>query len=226
MRRRRPAVGLPDQSIDNGGVMSNPGSVPRFDVRKVDLEGSGVRLEPLDGSRHRRGLAAAIEDGELWKLPVTSVPAPEALGEFFASAEVAFDEGRELAFATIDLNGDRIAGSTRFRMIAAEHLRVEIGFTFLAASYQRTRVNTAAKLLMLRHAFGGWGVNRVEFLTDCLNEKSRNAILRIGAREEGVLRSHMVMRDGRIRDSVIFSIVRPEWPVVEERLAARLGSGG
>jgi RimJ/RimL family protein N-acetyltransferase len=201
------------------------GSVPGFAVEKVDLEGGGVRLEPLDESRHHEGLAAAIRDGELWKLPVTNVPHPDDLGPFFADAESAFAEGRELAFATIDLAAGRIAGSTRFRMIAAEHLRVEIGFTFLAAGYQRTRVNTTAKLLMLTHAFETWRVNRVEFLTDRLNDPSRTAILRIGAREEGLLRSHMVMRDGRIRDSVIFSIIRPEWPAVKAALESRLGSG-
>jgi len=205
-----------------GDRSSDPG--PGFAVRKLDLEGHGVRLEPLDEGRHREGLTAAIEDGELWKLPVTSVPHPDDLGGFFADAEGAFAEGRDLAFATIDLGGDRVVGSTRFRMIAPEHLRVEIGFTFIAASYQRTRVNTAAKLLMLEHAFENWGVNRVEFLTDELNEASRNAILRIGAGFEGKLRSHMVMRDGRIRDSVIFSITGPEWPAVKERLESRLGA--
>ena len=202
-----------------------PDSGPGFAVEKVDLEGHGVRLEPLEERRHRDGLASAILDGELWKLPVTSVPHPDDLGEFFADAELAFAQGRDLAFATIDVTADRVAGSTRFRMIAPEHLRVEIGFTFLAASYQRTRVNTAAKLLMLGHAFEAWGVNRVEFLTDDLNQPSRNAILRIGAGFEGKLRSHMVMRDGRIRDSVIFSIIRPEWPAVRERLEERLDAG-
>ncbi len=181
-----------------------------------------MRLEPLDRDRHLAGLAEAIEDGRLWEIPVTSVPAPEDLPRFFADAETAFAEGRELAFATIDSDGGQVIGSTRFRMIEAAHRRVEIGLTFIAASFQRTAANTEAKLLMLNHAFTVWNVNRVEFLTDELNTKSRNAIERIGARQEGILRSHMVMRDGRIRDSVIFSIVREEWPGVEERLTARL----
>lgn len=107
-------------------------------------------------------------------------------------------------------------------MVEVAHRRVEIGFTFIAAGFQRTAVNTEAKLLMLRHAFDVWNVNRVEFLTDVLNTKSRNAIERIGARQEGILRSHMIMRDGRIRDSVIFSIVREEWSAVEGQLTARL----
>ena len=197
-----------------------------FEVEKVVLEGRHVKLEPLDSVRHLTGLAEAIGDGRLWEIPVTSVPEPAALPGFFADAEQAFGEGRELAFATIGTGTGRVIGSTRFRMIEAAHLRVEIGFTFLAASFQRTAANTEAKLLMLEHAFGVWKVNRVEFLTDVLNTRSRTAIERIGARQEGVLRSHMVMRDGRVRDSVIFSITRDEWPDVEERLRARLAGAG
>jgi RimJ/RimL family protein N-acetyltransferase len=106
--------------------------------------------------------------------------------------------------------------------INTTHRRVEIGYTFLGASFQRSRVNTNAKLLLLQHAFEVMGANRVEFLTDVLNERSRNAIARLGAQQEGILRSHMVMREGRVRDSVIFSIVAREWPDVRERLLARL----
>ena len=193
-----------------------------LEVDKITLEGRHVRLEPLDRDRHLAGLAEAIEDGRPWEIPVTSVPGPEDLPHFFADAETAFKQCRELAFATVDSTGGRVIGSTRFRMIEAAHRRVEIGFTFIAGSFQRTAVNTEAKLLMLRHAFDVWNVNRVEFLTDVLNTKSRNAIERIGARQEGILRSHMVMRDGRIRDSVIFSILREEWPTVEGQLTARL----
>ena len=193
-----------------------------LEVDKITLEGRHVRLEPLDRDRHLAGLAEAIDDGRLWEIPVTSVPGPEDLPQFFADAETAFKQGRELAFATVDSTGGRVIGSTRFRMIEAAHRRVEIGFTFIAAGFQRTAVNTEAKLLMLGHAFDVWNVNRVEFLTDVLNTKSRNAIERIGARQEGILRSHMVMRDGRIRDSVIFSILREEWPTVEGQLTARL----
>ena len=193
-----------------------------LEVDKITLEGRHVRLEPLDRDRHLAGLAEAIDDGRLWEIPVTSVPGPEDLPQFFADAETAFKQCRELAFATVDSTGGRVIGSTRFRMIEAAHRRVEIGFTFIAAGFQRTAVNTEAKLLMLRHAFDVWNVNRVEFLTDVLNTKSRNAIERIGARQEGILRSHMIMRDGRIRDSVIFSIVREEWSAVEGQLTARL----
>jgi RimJ/RimL family protein N-acetyltransferase len=167
-------------------------------------------------------LSQAIEDGRLWEIPVTFVPHPRDLPQFLAQADAAHAEGRELAFATIDSRTSRVVGSTRFRCCEAAHRRVEIGFTFLAASWQRTHVNTEAKYLMLRHAFEAWGFNRVELLTDQRNAKSRNAILRIGAREEGILRSHMVMRDGFIRDSVIYSITSGEWPAVKAALEARL----
>lgn len=191
-------------------------------IEKCTLEGARVRLEPLDIARHREGLAAAIEDGALWELPVTTVPYPQELPAFFKAAETAFAAGRELAFATIDLASGRIVGSTRFRNIEAAHRRVEIGFTFIAASWQRSHINTEAKYLMLRHAFEHWPCNRVELLTDVLNTKSRAAIQRIGAQQEGILRQHMVMRGGRIRDSVIFSITRPEWPGVKQQLELQL----
>ena len=133
--------------------------------------------------------------------------------------------GTELAFATIDRATGEVVGSTRFRNIAAAERRVEIGFTFIARSWQRTHVNTEAKYLMLRHAFDTWRVNRVELVTDVLNAASRAAIARIGAREEGVLRAHMIMPGGRVRDSVISSIIAPEWPRVRDALQQRIGSG-
>jgi N-acetyltransferase len=192
-------------------------------LEKVTLDGRRVRLEPL-GPQHRAGLATAIEDGELWQIPVTIVPHPSDLGAFFEQADMAFQAGRELAFATINKATGAVVGSTRFRCIEPAHKRAEIGFTFLAQSAQRTFVNTEAKYLMLQHAFMHWGLHRVELLTDVLNQTSRNAIARIGAKEEGILRSHMVMRGGRIRDSVIFSITRAEWPAVSEALCARIAS--
>jgi RimJ/RimL family protein N-acetyltransferase len=192
-----------------------------MEIEKLILEGSAVRLEPLAES-HLPGLARAIEDGELWKLPVTIVPHPTDLSAFFSAAESAFAAGRELTFATVDKLSGAIAGSTRFRCIEAAHKRVEIGFTFLAERWQRSHVNSEAKYLMLKHAFEVWQMNRVELLTDLLNVKSRTAIARLGAQQEGILRSHMVMRDGRVRDSVLFSIVRGEWPVVASALESRL----
>jgi RimJ/RimL family protein N-acetyltransferase len=191
-------------------------------VEPVVLAGRGVRLEPLSREAHFDGVAAAIRDGDLAAVPYTFVPHVDDLDAFFADAARALDEGRELGFATVDTTTGAIAGSTRFRMIEATHRRAEIGFTFVAAGYQRSHVNTGAKLLMLEHAFDTWGLNRVELLTDALNDRSRAAITRIGARQEGILRAHMVMRDGRIRDSVIYSITAPEWPAVRAALQARL----
>lgn len=193
-------------------------------IEKVTLHGNSVRLEPLT-EQHLNGLAEAIFDGDLWELPVTLVPHPNDLPAFLESAETQFSNGKELAFATIDERSGKVVGSTRFRNIETAHKRVEIGFTFIAQSWQRSHINTEAKYLMLRHAFEHWQCNRVELLTDFLNHKSRAAIARIGAREEGILRSHMLMRDGRIRDSVIFSLVTAEWPQAKARLASWLHAG-
>ena len=153
---------------------------------------------------------------------MTFVPHPRDLAGFFESADAALAAGRELAFATVDVASGAVVGSTRFRCIEAAHRRVEIGFTFIGRSWQRTHINTEAKYLMLCHAFGHWACNRVELLTDSRNLASRQAIVRIGAREEGTLRSHMVMRDGFIRDSVMHAITRHDWPAVREQLEARL----
>jgi RimJ/RimL family protein N-acetyltransferase len=172
--------------------------------------------------QHCAGLQAAIGDGELWKLHVTLVPHMDAVPQFITHAHDAFAKGSELAFATIDKASGRIAGSTRFMRLEFAHRRGEIGFTFLAKTFQRTRINTEAKLLMLTHAFQQWGFNRVELLTDVLNDSSRNAISRLGAQQEGILRNHMVMRDGRVRDSVLYSIIRSEWPAVKQSLRAKL----
>lgn len=192
-----------------------------MEIEKVVLKGPRVHLEPVS-TQHAAGLAAAINDGELWKIPVTVVPHPNDLDKFFDAAETAFLQQRELAFATIDMATGTIVGSTRFRCIESAHKRLEIGFTFIAQSWQRSYINTEAKYLMLKHAFEVWGCHRVELLTDVLNEKSRAAITRIGAKQEGVVRNHMVMRDGRIRDSVLFSIIAQEWPAVKAALEIKM----
>lgn len=195
-----------------------------MDIEKITLTGHRVRLEPL-GQEHLQGLAEAIHDGSLWEVPVTFVPHPSVLQKFLDDAEAAFLAKKELAFATIDSASGSVVGSTRFRQIEAPHKRVEIGATFIAKSWQRTYINTEAKYLMLCHAFGHWGCNRVELLTDELNTASRNAIQRLGAHKEATLRSHMVMRDGRIRNSILYSIVAAEWPQVKSALAAKLKAG-
>jgi len=188
---------------------------------KVQLSGKFVRLEPL-GEQHREGLIRAIEDGKLWELFVTSVPHPEDIDAFFAQADKQYQQGAGLAFATIDIASNSVVGSTRFMQASGPDKRVEIGHTFIASSFQKTRINTEAKLLMLRHAFEELGLNRVEFHTDYLNTASRNAILRLGAKQEAILRSHRVMPDGRVRDSVVFSILAHEWGGVKRLLEFKL----
>jgi RimJ/RimL family protein N-acetyltransferase len=194
-------------------------------IEKVVLEGKTLRLEPL-ASHHLKAIADAINDGELWKIPVTLVPHPDNLPAFLADADSAFRSLKGLAFAIVDKASNTIAGSSRFMNADPVHKRAEIGFTFLAKSWQQTHVNTEAKYLMLQHAFESWQCNRVELITDVLNTQSRAAIVRLGAREEGILRNHMVMRDGRIRDSILYSLIQSEWPQVKEALQRKMQAPG
>jgi N-acetyltransferase len=196
---------------------------PNEPIERVELRGRRIALEPL-GIAHLPGLAEAIRDGDLWSIPVTLVPHQDELDEFLRQAEMRYAANLERAFATIDLASGAVVGSTRFMTINRDHRRVEIGFTFLSRRWQRSYINTEAKYLMLRHAFEEWECNRVEFITDVLNATSRQAILRLGAKEEGVLRNHMIMRNGRVRDSVVYSVVRSEWPEVRSGLEQKMAS--
>ncbi|WP_199810393.1 MULTISPECIES: GNAT family N-acetyltransferase [unclassified Streptomyces] len=184
------------------------------------LLGERVRLEPLE-PRHHDALCEAVRDGSLWELAVTIVPHPDDVRGFIEDAVAARAEGTQIPYATVDAATGRVVGSSRLMMINTAQRRLEIGWTFLARSWQRTGVNTEAKLLMLTHAFETMGMNRVELLTDVRNTKSRAAIAGLGATHEGVLRHHMVMRDGWIRDTAVYSITRPEWPEVKLALEAR-----
>lgn len=190
-------------------------------LKPVTLKGQFVRLEPLS-MKHHDGLCDAIADGQLWELFVTLVPPLDRVRDFIEQANADFHAGVSLPFATIDIQSGTVAGSTRFMKADLPNRRVEIGFTFIAKSFQRSPINTEAKLLMLSHAFDELGVNRVEFLTDYLNANSRRAILRLGAKKEGVLRNHMVMPDGRVRDSVLYSIIANEWDGVKMNLKDKL----
>ncbi|MGW6576745.1 GNAT family N-acetyltransferase [Streptomyces sp. NPDC054945] len=185
-----------------------------------ELVGERVRLEPLE-PRHHDALCEAVRDGSLWELAVTLVPHPDDVRGFIEDAVAARAEGTQIPYATVDAATGRVVGSTRLMMINTAQRRLEIGWTFLARSRQRTGVNTEAKLLMLTHAFETMAMNRVELLTDVRNAKSRAAIAGLGATHEGVLRHHMVMRDGWIRDTAVYSITRPEWPAVKRALEAR-----
>ena len=192
-----------------------------MEFKNITLTGNYVQLEPITKD-HKENLCKAISDGELWKLHVTLVPHTKDIDTFIENALLAYESGEGITFAIIDKKSNKVAGSTRFMKANLQYKRVEIGFTFLGKSWQRTRINTEAKLLMLTHAFEEMNLNRVELLTDCLNTKSRNAILRLGAKEEGILRNHMVMPDGRVRDSVIYSIIKNEWNDVKENLSCKL----
>ena len=192
-------------------------------IEPLTLEGTYVRLEPLSFAHHDALLEAA-SDGELWTLPYTIVPGKETIAEYIRNALQGQQQGREQPFAIVDKQRDAIVGSTRYTEIVKAHRKLEIGYTWLARRAQRTPINTEAKYLLLRHAFEDLGCVRVELITDILNERSRAAILRTGATQEGILRNHMIMPNGRCRDSVCFSIIEAEWPGVKERLLARLGS--
>ena len=193
-----------------------------MEISPVILEGQHVRLEPLSQA-HEESLIAAAVDGELWNSTVTVVPSSATMGAYIASALDAQAQGHELPFVIIRKSSGQVVGSTRFCCIERDHRRVEIGYTWLAASSQRTEVNTEAKLLLLTHAFERLRCIRVEFVTDVLNQQSRSAISRLGAKQEGVLRNHMIMPNDRYRDSVCFSIIDAEWPEVKARLEAKLG---
>lgn len=188
----------------------------------VTLDGQQVRLEPL-ALAHHAALCEVGLDPELWRWTTSSAQTPEAMLDYVRTALRWQEEGTALPFVTVDRSTGRPVGSTRFANADRVHRRVEIGWTWIARPWQRTPVNTEAKYLMLRHAFEHLGCVRVEFKTDALNTRSRAALLRIGAVEEGTLRSHMITASGRVRDSVYFSVIEGEWPRVKGELERRLG---
>src|SRR5271169_4509298 len=186
-------------------------------VAQVTLEGRHVRLEPLSQA-HQPGLSAVGLEEELWRWIPTPVRSPEDMSAYIATALEEQARSVSLPFALIEKASGKAIGSTRYGNIDRVHHRVEIGWTWVAPPWQRSAVNTEAKYLLLRHAFETLGCIRVELKTDSLNEKSRAAILRIGAREEGTFRNHMITASGRIRHSVYYSILDSEWPAVKSRL--------
>lgn len=196
-----------------------------MDVEPVTLEGRYIRLELL-GLQHHAELCEVGLAEELWRWIPHRVRTPDEMRGFIQTALRWQAEGTGLPFATIAKATGKAIGSTRYMAIEKEHRRLEIGATWIAPAWQRTAVNTEAKYLMLRHAFEALGCIRVEFKTDSLNEKSRNALLRIGAQEEGIFRNHMITSSGRIRHSVYFSIVDSEWPAVKTSLEQKLAQPG
>jgi RimJ/RimL family protein N-acetyltransferase len=192
-----------------------------IELRPTTLQARGVRLEPL-GHEHVAGLREAAQDGELWRLVYTSVPDPEGAEAYVAQALAGQAAGHMLPWAVLDAGTGEVLGSTRYHDVVAEADRVEIGYTWYRASRQRTHVNTACKRLLLDYAFEVLGCGVVGLRTDVLNARSQRAIEALGATKDGLLRHHRLRRDGSVRDTVLYSILRAAWPGVRERLEARL----
>lgn len=190
-------------------------------VEPVTLAGKFVRLAPL-AQEHLDALWEIGRDPDLWKWTPYHIKTREEMQTYIQTALNWQAIGTALPFVTIEQATDRIVGSTRFGNIDASNHRVEIGWTWIGQPWQRTPVNTEAKSLMLRHAFEVWHCIRVELKTDVLNERSRAAILRLGAQQEGIFRHHIITDSGRLRDTVYFSIINDEWAGVKERLQAKL----
>lgn len=185
------------------------------------LEGYIVRLEPLEG-RHEEGLCEAGRDPRVWRwLPCDASRSRAAFRGWFEEALAASEEGKEVAFATLDARSGKIVGSTRYLALRPEHKGLEVGWTWLSPSTWGTGANVEAKLLMLGHAFERLGCLRVEFKADARNERSRGALAALPARFEGVLRKHMLVQ-GKLRDSAYYSVVDDEWPGIEANLRRRL----
>jgi N-acetyltransferase len=188
----------------------------------VTLEGHGVRLEPLR-EEHHDALAGAAADGKLWELWFTTVPEPHQTADYVADALAGQRAGHMLPWVVRDLATDSIVGSTRYHDIMTSADRLEIGYTWYAASRQRSHVNSACKLLLMTHAFDTLGCQVVGFRTDNFNFRSQRAIEALGAKKDGVLRHHLRRRDGSVRDSVMYSVLLSEWPAVRRNLEWRLG---
>ena len=192
-----------------------------MNIQPVTLEGRHVRLEPLTLA-HQTGLCAVGLDPELWRWIAAPVHDAAGMRAYIEEALAWQQAGTALPFATVEKATNKPIGSTRFGNIERAHRRLEIGWTWVAKPWQRSPVNTEAKYLMLRHAFETLGCMRVELKTDSLNEKSRNAMLRLGCKEEGTFRNHIITSTSRIRHSVWFSVIDSEWPGVKERLEEML----
>jgi N-acetyltransferase len=192
-----------------------------IDPKPVTLERDGIRLEPLS-PEHENGLVAAASDGRLWELWFTSVPEPGGVTNYIRDAIKGQGDGHMLPWAVRDLATDTIVGSTRYHDIVPAIDRVEIGWTWYAERCQRTNVNTTCKLLLLEHAFETLGCAVVGLRTDNFNLRSQKAIEALGAKKDGVLRRHQARRDGTARDSVMYSILKEEWPDVRRHLQLRL----
>lgn len=190
-------------------------------MTEITLTGTTVELRPLQ-REHSAALVQAAADGQLWNLKVTNVPGPDTVEKYLDIALAGREAGTMMPFVIVRRDTGEVVGSTRFWKVDRVNRKLEIGHTFISQSVQKSGVNTEAKLLLLTHAFEVMDCVRVQFTTDELNEKSRAAILRLGAVQEGIVRHERIMPDGRKRNSVRFSIIDPEWPQVKAGLQARL----
>lgn len=191
-------------------------------VTPITLEGTVVRLVPMRSEHAQEFWMAAKEAlDEIFRWIPYAMKSPKDFERMVAKTLLEQERGESVAFATVERGSGAVIGSTRFMNIDRANRRAEIGSTWIVPAWQRTSVNTEAKYLMLRHAFEVWGCIRVELKTDALNQKSRNAILRLGAKEEGTLRRHLITWNGRARDTVYFSILDSEWREVKARLEAK-----
>ena len=191
-------------------------------TQPVTLTGTYAKLEPLSHD-HYDDLVAATRDGELWRLWYTSVPSPDGMSTEIERRLALQQAGSMLPWAVRDLARDKVIGMTTYMNIDATHRRVEIGSTWYARSAQRTPINTECKLMLLEHAFETLNCIAVEFRTSFFNHASRRAIERLGAKQDGILRSHQRHADGSLRDTVVFSIITSEWLAVKQHLQFKLG---
>lgn len=194
-------------------------------LKNVELKSSTISLIPLTMD-HRDGLIAAASDGKLWELWYTGVPSANTVDQYIETALKDNEQGNALAFVVIESSSGDILGCSRYCRADAGNQRVEIGYTWYATRCQRTSLNTECKLLLLGHAFETLDAIAVEFRTHWHNLPSRNAIARLGAKQDGVLRNHSIEADGTLRDTVVFSIIESEWPAVRKSLQHKLARGG
>eukprot|EP01133_Synstelium_polycarpum_P011759 gene11759-13719_t len=192
-------------------------------LNETELKGQLVTLLPFQKT-YREELLQAASDGDLWNLWFTSVPSEKTIDQYIETALAEKTESKSLPFIVVDQKTKKVLGSTRFCNVITAHRRLEIGYTWYAESVQRTGVNTECKYLLLGHAFETLGCIAVEFRTNWHNQASRNAIARLGARQDGVLRNHQIDQNGILRDTVVFSITREEWPAVKKSLEFKMSN--
>jgi N-acetyltransferase len=214
-----------DPRVDPADIRPELAALRPIDLAPIVLDGTLTRLEPLEHA-HLEELAAVGLDSAVWHWVTLDVRTREELAGWIEEALADREAGTALPFATIERASGRAVGSTRFLNVDRRNRHVEIGWTWVAPAWQRSGINREAKLLMLGHAFETLGCLRVEFKTDALNDRSRAALLGIGARFEGIFRNHVISQGGRIRHSAWYSVTDGEWPAVRDRLEASLGRGG